>query len=368
MISLTKIIFICSLLLFNYAYSNTINKIIFKLDNEIFTTIDLENRKKYLELLNNSKLVNDKFILKDLINISIYNKFFQKTQKKISKQSKDNLYNDLFKKYEINKKKDYFTDIYKDLTKDKIIQNITYDLQKKNIIEEKLNQQKDIIFKNNINELKLLYDIYIDYFLVEKNNIEKIKKIIKDINYTKINKELKAIQKINIKITHQSKKIQDIDNLDSELKSNILLDKKYFYFEKNSNIFIGKIIKKLKNEEKIDFFLYQILSKNEINQELIKCNNINFIKNNEEYIVKKVEINYNKINKDLKSKLISINDFVIYKNDNGLIYIILCQLNFDKNEYKQLYINENINNLAEEINTEFILINKKKYNFEIIND
>ena len=363
--NLSKILFVSTILLSSYSYSNTINKIIFKLNDKIYTTIDLENRKKYLELFNNTKITDEIFILNDLINISIYNVFFQKKQKKLSETSTVNLYNDLFKKYENIKEINYFTNIFKDLTKDKINQNIIYDLQKKIIIEEKLNEQREIIFKNNTNELKILYDIHIDYFLIEKKLTEKIKEIIKELNYNQINIGLKKIHKKNIEIIHKTKKIRNFDNLDSELKYNILLNKKYFYFEKNSNVFVGKIIKKIKNEDKVDLLLYQILTKNEIQQEFIKCNNI---KNNENYEIKKIEINYNKINKDLKSKLISINDYVKYKNDNGLIYIILCQLKFDKNEYKQLNINENINNLVEEINTEFIFINKKIYNFELINE
>ena len=77
---LTKLIFISLFFLFNTAYSNTSNtknEIIFKLDNEIFTTIDLDNRKKYLELINKTKLIKkENYILNDLINVTIYDKFF----------------------------------------------------------------------------------------------------------------------------------------------------------------------------------------------------------------------------------------------------------------------------------------------------
>ena len=372
MLYLNKIFYIITFFLFNYlftvnSYAN--DQIIFKLDNEIFTTIDLDNRKKYLELLNKNKLIIDETILNDLINISIYNIHFQKTKKNISKNFVDNLYKKLFKQYEINKNENYLSKVYKDLTKEIILKNIRYDLQKKIIIEEKLNKKKEFIFKKSpTNELKLLYDFSIEYFIIKKEYIKNIKTIINDINYNKISKQLEDIQKQNIKILHKTKKIGKIDNLNINLKNSILSNNKYFYFENNSNVFVGKIIKKLKNENKIDLSLYQIVTKNEIPKESIKCNNLKNFDNNEDYQITNKEVNYGKINKDLKLKLNSINDFVIYRNENTLIYIILCKLKFDKNVYEQININDNINKLVKEINNEFMFINKKKYNLEIINE
>lgn len=365
---LIKIIFISTFFLFSSAYSNTKNQIIFKLDNKIYTTIDLKNRKGYLELLNKTQLIKDESILNDLINISIYNTFFYKTKNKLTKKSIDNFYNNFFYQYEISNDESYFTEIFKNLSKEIILKNIKYDLQKKNIIEEKLNKQKDIIFNNNKSELEILYDIQINYFLIKKELLKKIKTIVNDLNYNKINKKITEIQKQNINILHKTKNIQDINNLDIELKKNILLNKKYFYIENNSNILIGKIIKKLKFEDKLNFSLNQIITKKEIPKELINCENIKILKNNQAYEIINKEINYNKINKNLKLKLNTVNDFVTYKNENNIIYIILCKIKFDKKAYEQLNINDRINNLVKEIDKEFILINKKKYNLEIIND
>ena len=357
--------------MFNYLF--TINsyandQIVFILDNQIFTTIDLDNRKKYLELLNENKLIINEKILSDLINISIYDILFQKTKKNVPKNSIENLYKKIFKKYEIYEGEIYLSKVYNDLTKEIILKNIIYDLQKKNIIEEKLNEKKEFIFKKSTNELKILYDFSIEYFLIKKEYIKIIKKIINNINYNEISKQLENIQKQNIKILHETKKIGKIDNLNINLKNSILSDNKYFYFENNSNVFIGKIIKKLKKENKIDLSLYQIETKNKISNEFIKCGNINNINNNEDYKIAKKEVSYDKINENLKLNLNSINDFVIYRNENTFIYIILCKLKFDKKLYEQININDNISNLVKEIDDEFMFLNKKKYNLEIINE
>ena len=74
---LTKIIFVCTFFLFSSVYSSTKNQIIFILDDKIYTTIDLDYRTKYLELFNKTKILNNELILDDLINISLYDKYFQ---------------------------------------------------------------------------------------------------------------------------------------------------------------------------------------------------------------------------------------------------------------------------------------------------
>ena len=359
-------------IIFTFGHLYTVNsyakdQIIFKLDNKIFTTIDLDNRKKYLELLNNKKLMDNEIILNDLINISLYDTFFQKSKKNINKKKIDNLYNEIFKKYELNKNKKYFSKIFKELTKEIVINNIRYDLQKKSFIEEKLNKKREIIFKKNNNKIKL-YDINIEFFLIKKEYIKDIQSIIGDLNYDEISKKLKSIEENNIEIIYKTKKIKKIDNLNTNLKKSILSNKKNFYFENNSNVFIGKIIKRLKNVNKIDLSLYQIVTKKEIPQESLKCNNIKNIESNLNYKTINKEIDYNKINEDLKLKLNIINDFAVYENENTLIYIILCNIKYDKNIYEQININDNIKNLAKEIDDEFIFINKKKNNLKIIDE
>tara|TARA_B100000686_G_C16031495_1_gene590887 strand:+ start:45 stop:296 length:252 start_codon:yes stop_codon:yes gene_type:complete len=60
----------------SYASANIVsnNKIIFKLNNKAFTSIDLENRKIYLEILNNVKIDDSEknFILNDYISALIF--------------------------------------------------------------------------------------------------------------------------------------------------------------------------------------------------------------------------------------------------------------------------------------------------------
>jgi len=79
--NLIKIVFIIILFAINKAaYSNKIEKIIFTLDNEIYTSIDVEKRKKYL-LLNKERkeLINKEnlYFVNDLISILLFNKSFK---------------------------------------------------------------------------------------------------------------------------------------------------------------------------------------------------------------------------------------------------------------------------------------------------
>ena len=57
---LIKLIFICSLLTLSKINAqdndNLNNKIIFKINNNVYTTVDFKIRKNYLELLNSSRI------------------------------------------------------------------------------------------------------------------------------------------------------------------------------------------------------------------------------------------------------------------------------------------------------------------------
>ena len=81
MIYLIKVI---SLLIISYkvfAIENEINEILFKINNEVFTQIDLENRTEYVALINGitssefSKSENDE-ILEDYISSLIFYEFY----------------------------------------------------------------------------------------------------------------------------------------------------------------------------------------------------------------------------------------------------------------------------------------------------
>ena len=56
MIYLIKIIFLITISQYSFASQNITNQILFKINNKVFTNIDLEERKEYIAIVNNSKV------------------------------------------------------------------------------------------------------------------------------------------------------------------------------------------------------------------------------------------------------------------------------------------------------------------------
>ena len=115
--------------------------------------------------------------------------------------------------------------------------------------------------------------------------------------------------------------------------------------------------------------LFQIKSDENIDDNLIKCSNINtFKKNNKIKIIENNKIPYSNLNTNIKNNLLSINDYIVFKNENTVIYLILCNITFDEDHYNQLYMDEKISFLVDEIEKEFIYQKTKEYNLIIFNE
>ena len=54
------------------------NKVIFKLSNKSFTTVDLENRKRYLDFVGDNNELSYEDILNDFISVNIFKQFYIK--------------------------------------------------------------------------------------------------------------------------------------------------------------------------------------------------------------------------------------------------------------------------------------------------
>jgi len=184
--NLIKIVFIIILFAINKAaYSNKIEKIIFTLDNEIYTSIDVEKRKKYL-LLNKERkeLINKEnlYFVNDLISILLFNKSF-KEKKIIDENDFEKLINDKYNKYFININK-------KNISEKIIKENIKYDYQRKLILENILAGKKNDIFNKNLNLLKEIYEIKIEYYSLNFKNYEIINKLDKNINFDDLKQKI----------------------------------------------------------------------------------------------------------------------------------------------------------------------------------
>ena len=74
------------------------------------------------------------------------------------------------------------------------------------------------------------------------------------------------------------------------------------------------------------------------------------------------EYKFEDLNQNLKKKLININDYVKFKNNEGYIYVVLCNIKFDKEKLKNANLNKLINLNASDIEKKFIIRYSKKYN------
>ena len=142
------------LILIFFFISTTISAIekdvlLFSIENQLFTTIDLNQRVTYLYLFENieernQNLDNNAYI-KDLISISIYNKFSIKNSIIIKEETIENYYNQIINNFEKRNKINYIeSNHFNNISKQIILNNIKYDLQRRNIL-------KNLLKQNNIN-------------------------------------------------------------------------------------------------------------------------------------------------------------------------------------------------------------------------
>ena len=84
--------------------------------------------------------------------------------------------------------------------------------------------------------------------------------------------------------------------------------------------------------------------------------------NNNEINIDNKEYNLKDLNDDLKRNLININDYVKFVNNNENIYVILCNIKFDKEILNNVDLNKQISLNAIKIEKEFINKYSKIYN------
>ena len=347
----------------SYANENIVsnNKIIFKLNNKAFTSIDLENRKIYLEILNNVKIDDSEkdSILNDYISALI---FFENYN--INKINIINLDEEIHKNY-VEKFKKYYDDNNNALTKiDKkiIIENIKMDLIRQRKIEQILNTKKEEIFEKN-SDLDLLYNFNIKYLTAKENVI-----ITSNLDYIFNRSDLlnleKKLKKNKINYLLKEKEINNIGKLSSELKNLIEKDKKILIKKNNSNIIIISIEKKFASYENIFVTLVNLKVKKQIDNNNLNCNYINELK--DKIIFN--EYKYSSLNNIIKENLFKINDYILLKENDIFNYIFLCKMRFDKNILNEININKKVQNFAKNIENNFIKKYYKLYNIIVLNE
>ena len=296
-----KLFCIVVLILFknNLVFSNNEIKILFKVDNEIITNIDVEKEKRYLIALNN--------------------KLSEIPASQLNNIAKESLIKEIIKKKELNK---------------------FFDLNKTNEYSEKVakNFYKRLNFKNEKE-----FESYLKNFNIKKNFIlEKIKQeslwnqMIYDRFRYQINIDKKKLRKIlQKKISNNEYKNEDfnISEILFQLNSNEDLDTKLniikksiseLGFENTANIYsvspsskFGGKIGWIQKNQLSEVLLKEIMQvkKNELTQPIQANNGYLIIKLNDKRIINK-EVNF----EDELSKLVNFEKEKQYNQISNIFY------------------------------------------------
>ena len=361
---LIKIIIILLAISSNFtANGESLEKIIFKLNNKVFTTTELDNINKYYKLIYNDLNYKNKNLLQNYISLIIFNEFFI-LNKKNNNEDIDKIYKNLFSKFESQESS--FNLIFNDIGKDNIYKYLTYELNKKKIIEELINSKENISL-TNIDKENLIYNIFFKYFIINKEDYSIIKNKIEEIKIDE-SKFKSLLDENNVNFLYKEEILNNANNLEKNIKKIIETQNRNFITYDDNYITYGFIEKKLKTYDGIKVKLFNIESKINIKKSDINCKNIVNLKNNNSLNIISSEYKYNLLKETIKNNLNLVNDFIKLESDNKINYILLCEIQFNEKLFNEIYINENVNNFVKEIENEFINKYKKKYNLIIFDE
>ena len=185
MIYLIKFFFFLIISHYSFANENITNQILFKINNKVFTNIDLEEREEYVSIINNIKLSeftesDNEEILNDYISSLIFYEYYITNKIVIN-----NLNNEIELIYKKNIKNFDKLDQIK-------INNLKFhtkiDLVRNKIIEQKINSKKSSLLQE-VNKDDLIYNYNLQYLIIKENLLEK--EIIKNIDSRKTFNNLK---------------------------------------------------------------------------------------------------------------------------------------------------------------------------------
>ena len=347
---LTKFFFIILLFLNSIIFADD-NKIIFKVNENIFSTIDLKNRIKYLEILNSSEFNSEMKIelMNDFYNTIIFYEYVKNNNflNNILKNESENIFEEIMLNNNIN---NY-------LNIETIKNNIKYDLSRKIMLENILDNYKEYIFSNP-NDINFIYNYKIKYITIPTENLisdKEFKKIIDSQNFTQI---IEYLEERKFNYHFEETEIKDFNKIDKRIKNLTNYNKQYLV-ERNSNFYkIIKVEKKLGISKGVYFRLVNIETDQNLKKDHENCNYIKTLDN----IKSAKEYDFNKLNNEIKNNLVSINDYIIFKNNNLYNYIFLCEIRVNDEFLKEININKKINIIAKNIELDFVNKYSKLYN------
>ena len=241
---ISNILILYFLVIFNYALAK--EEVLFTINNNPVTSIDLNNRVIYISIFNNFDYnnVNKEHYLDDLIATRLFDEFVKIKEFKIEAKEIDFTWDSV---YSNNKNKIDQLINSKDITKKIILKNIEYDLQRKKTLESLLKRKiNSINLDKSSNNLIDIYNISIIYFIIDN----KYKKSVKNNHKYLLDKDIQTfkekLNKENIEYQYNKKNIMDLDQINNDLKEIILNNKNDFFISNDNYFIIGLIEKKLK--------------------------------------------------------------------------------------------------------------------------
>ena len=356
--SIKQLLFVIIILICQPSFGKNVNNLLFSLNNKIYTTIDLENRINYLRLIN-STLTNYEEILDDYIKVIFFDQYYRNKNENENElfDIVNKYYKDLIKNNEkINSQNNYKKDI--------IFQQIKLDMQRKILIERELDKYRDLIFTDNISEINNIYNIYISYISIDKDTKEKLENLLNKKELENFLEVKRLLDENEFDYLFKTKKLNNTEKLDISIKEAIEKNYKNFILDTSDNFIIGKIDKIIKNDKNINFRLLEIQTNVFIDNNLLKCENIENLKKNVGIkIVERNDIKYISLNDYIKENMSSINDFIIFKKDSINIYVLLCDIKYNNEYFDNININENIDLIVKKIENDLIFNKSTKYNF-----
>tara|TARA_B100000989_G_scaffold66190_1_gene46040 strand:+ start:185 stop:1300 length:1116 start_codon:yes stop_codon:yes gene_type:complete len=351
--------FLLNLLFFNEKIESIENKILFKINEKTFTSIDLKLRENYLKFVGNNKNLSKEIIIDDFISANLFYEHYKTFKNKLDYDAKIiEIFENIKVTNEINKKV-----IDTDFNKENILFNIKLDYIRKIILEKILNSNLNDLGTSR-KEIDLLYNFkikYINFSKVGKENIIKFN----SLNKYNVEDIIKIFNENNINFFMKEEEIKNINNINKVIKDKILLNEKNFFIRKNNNITLIFIEKKFETFEGLIADIYSIRTNKNIDTNSLKCDNLLKLKNN--FNIANKEYKFSELNNELKKNLVNINDYVKFIDNNENIYVILCNLKFDEKILNNFNLNKLINLNVKRFEKELINQYSKIYNLIRIN-
>ena len=163
----------------NSAKAEQVEKILFSIKDEIYTTVDLNNRINYLSIvsISNTDLTNENY-LKDFISVLLYDEHIKKYEININKKTLNDFYNSILTNY---KKEESNINI----SEEELLKNVRYDYQRKLILESLLNKKKNNILREE-DKILDIYNIKLDYFTFSNEINKNLNETLEIINFDNI--------------------------------------------------------------------------------------------------------------------------------------------------------------------------------------